>query len=193
MRRHLIACLFAASGLGAAHAQPGGPARNAPATDIRDIRGPVVVASLPPFALTGGALFVAGGVFLLHRKLRRRQTGFVATAESRRSDVGAALSRLAADYRRGICSGSELIVRIDDLLRVTLAEKTGIAAQRLTSTELLRDVEAFLDDHRRALLKRLVALSDRVKFAAHQPDAGEVDAALSAAAGLFDQTLTGQA
>lgn len=191
MRRHLIACLFAVSGFGASHAQPGGPAPSAPAADIRDIRGPVAVATLPPFALTGGALFLAGAVFLLHRNLRRRQAGFVSSAESRRPEAGEVLARLAADYRRGVCSGSELIVRIDELLRVTLAEKTGIVAQRLTSMELLRDVEALLDDRRRALLEHLLALCDRVKFAAHQPDAGEVDVALSSAAGLFADSPAG--
>ena len=143
MRRHLIALLLAASGFGAAQAQPGQPAPSAAAADIRDIRGPVAVDSLPPFALTGGALFVAGGVFLLHRKFRRRQAGFVSIAAASHPEASEVLARLAADYRRGACSGSELIVRLDDLLRATLADKTGIAAQRLTSTELLRDVEAF--------------------------------------------------
>lgn len=192
MRRFLIPLAFAAAGLGAAESPPGTPAPTAAAA-IHDIRGPVAVDSLPPFALTGGALLLAGGVFWLQRKLRRQQPAAGSPGADSRPAAGAVLASLAADYRRGACSGSQLIVCLDELLRSTLADRTGIAAQRLTSCELLPQAAAFLDDRGQGLLKPLVALCDRVKFAAHQPDASEIDGALSAAASLFGSSLAGPA
>ena len=195
MRRFLIPLVFAAAGLGAAESPPGTPAPPAPpaAAAIHDIRGPVAVDSLPPFALTGGALLLAGSAFWLQRKLRRRQATVGSPGADGQPEASAVLARLAADYRRGACSGSQLIVCLDDLLRSTLADRTGIAAQRLTSCELLLQAAAFLDDRGQGLLKPLVALCDRVKFAAHQPDASEIDGALTSAASLFDGSLAGPA
>lgn len=194
MRRFLIPLVFAAAGLGAAESPPGTPAPPAAAAPaIHDIRGPVAVDSLPPFALTGGALLLAGSAFWLQRKLRRRQAAARSPGADNRPAVGAVLASLAADYRQGACSGSQLIVCLDDLLRSALADRTGIAAQRLTSSELLLQAAAFLDDQGQDLLKPLMALCDRVKFAAHQPDASEIDGALTSAARLFDGSLAGQA
>lgn len=192
MRRFLIPLVFAAASLGAAESPPGTPAPPAAAA-IHDIRGPVAVDSLPPFALTGGALLLAGSAFWLQRKLRRRQAPVGSPGADGQPAASAVLARLAADYRRGACSGSQLIVCLDDLLRSTLADRTGIAAQRLTSSELLPQAAAFLDDRGQGLLKPLVALCDRVKFAAHQPDASEIDGALTSAASLFDGSLAGPA
>ena len=193
MRGFLIPLVFAAAGLGAAESPPGTPAPPPAAAAIHDIRGPVAVDSLPPFALTGGALLLAGSAFWLQRKLRRRQATVGSPGADGQPEASAVLARLAADYRRGACSGSQLIVCLDDLLRSTLADQTGIAAQRLTSSELLLQAAAFLDDQQRDWLKQLVALCDRVKFAAHQPDASEIDGALTSAATLFDGSLAGPA
>ncbi|MBK7675261.1 MAG: hypothetical protein IPJ27_11170 [Candidatus Accumulibacter sp.] len=193
MRRFLIPLVLAAGGLGAAESPPGEPAPPPAAAAIHDIRGPVAVDSLPPFALTGGALVLAGGVFWLQRKWRRRPAAVRSPGADSRPAASTVLARLAADYRRGACSSSQLIVCLDDLLRSTLADHTGIAAQRLTSSELLLQAAAFLDDQQRDWLKQLVALCDRVKFAAHQPDASEIDGALSSAASLLECSSAGPA
>jgi hypothetical protein len=130
-------------------------------------------------------------LILLQRKLRRRNAAVVASAKPSQAEASELLARLGADYRRGACSGEELIVCLDDLLRSTLADKTGSATQRQTSAELMLHAQPLLDDHERGLLNRLMALGDRVKFAACRPDANEVEGALSAASTLFNGALAG--
>lgn len=161
------------------------------AAEIRDIRGPAPEDSLPPFALTGGALLVAGALLAIQRQAGRRQKARVPSPVAGPDDASEVLAGLAADYRHGVFAGDELIVRLDELLRRTLAERTGLPAQSLTSAELLRHAESFFNDQGQGLLSRFVLLCDQVKFADYRPAATDVDRALKSLAGLLDGSLAG--
>jgi hypothetical protein len=169
----LAACLATPPSL---HAANGG------AGALRDIRAAVTIDTLPPFVLTGGVLLLASGMILLGRHLRRRsarQTGSVGGPA--KADP---LAGLADDWRRGACPATELALRLDALLRDTLANRAGIPARHLTSAELRRRMTVGGMCDARSL-DVLLSLGDRVKFAGHQPGAAEIDAALRAAADLF--------
>jgi hypothetical protein len=163
----------------------------APATapiDIRDIRGPFVAEGLPPFALTGGALLLVGGLLIVRRRTR---SGVPPPPGVSRHDDRNLLARLVADHRQGACRGDQIVVRLDGILRDSLAEATGIPAPMRTSVELRAEAMTGLNAEQRAWLDDLLVLCDRVKFAGHQPDRAEVDWALSVAASFLDDLPTG--
>jgi hypothetical protein len=164
------------------------PATNSLATQFHDIRGPLAAAGLPAFALTGGGvLLLAGGWLLLRRRAGRDMRTPAPPPAAPQPAPGDRLAQLADDYRLGRCPGDLLILRLDDLIRDALAAGSGIPAHSLTSTELQRHLATirFADEDARVLLGRLLPLTDRVKFAGHQPVPGEIDDALRAAAGLL--------
>lgn len=179
-------------------AVPGLPAR-ASTTDgqaeLRDLRGPLLEDRLPPFALTGGLVLLAGGALLLLRR-RRPAPSPTPLPVAATVDAGRDLARLAEAYRQGRSPGDRLILDLDRLLRDTLAVRTGLAAHHLTSAELMRSLPATgigNDDARRRLGSHFLPLSDRVKFAGHRPAAAEIDAALQAVAALIETAKTSPA
>lgn len=171
--RALLPLLLAACGTRAA------------AVDIHDIRGPLSIDTLPPFVLTGGFLLLAAGLLLIRRS-RRHQSGTLPPPVVAHPDANDLLARLSADYREGACPGEQIVLRLDGIVRATLAATTGIPAQRLTSAELRAAGAACLDAGQRALLKDLLPLFDRVKFAGHQSNRGEVEWALDTVGRLLN-------
>jgi LPXTG-motif cell wall-anchored protein len=180
----LLAVLLAASGAFAA-------------ADIRDIRGPLPLASPPPFILSGAVLLLAAGLLLSRRRSKRSSRHEVAVPPAVPPGPAAdeLLACLAADYRQGACPGGQALIRLDRLLRGALAASSGIPAMRLTAVELLPRLEAaaILNPGELALLGSLLSLCDRVKFAGHSPAADEVERALNAAGNLIAATLPGRA
>lgn len=161
--------------------------------DLRDIRGPAGVDSLPPFALSGTVLLLIAGLFVARRHWRHmRQT---ALPPATVTDARDRLAALADDYRRGLCSAADLVVRLDALVRDTIASEAGIAARHLTSTELRQraDGARMLSETQRIQFDDFLELCDRTKFAGHPPTAPEIDAAIHATAGLIDAVATGNA
>lgn len=147
----------------------------APAEELRDIRGPVAITTLPPFLLTGGTLLLLGGLLLWRRKPRAKPPAhslITATISAHEQ-----LRQLAADYRRGVCSESELIPRLDRLLRDSIAVATGLPAPRLTTPELLAAATS-VASLEMASLSLLLAQFDRFKFAGQRPTPAEVEQAL---------------
>jgi hypothetical protein len=198
--------------------------------------------SLPPFLLTSGVLLLVGGLFLAVRRARHASPSRPPTPTAHDPDAVDPLATLVDDYRRGICPGDQLIIRLDGLVRDTLAARSGIPARSLTSVELRQALStakwgAFVgaasaanDGPANAFapegaptssappsatvlvgaasaanpgatgateigpqLARFLALGDRVKFAAHRPDALEIDDALRLVAGLLEAASAGQA
>jgi len=182
-----LALAVAAANALAAPAQPG---PEAAAAELRDIRGPLPDDGLPPFVLTGGMLLLAGGLLLVRHTARRRQAAVLPSPAETRSGALDLLPDLLADYRHGAWTGEQLIIRLDELIRDHLSATTGIPCRSLTSAELPALTAACLNDAEQALLNRFLALGDRVKFAGHRPDAGEIDWALNVAAGLLKDSLS---
>jgi hypothetical protein len=191
----LLALLFAACGAFAAPGEPAAAARAGVQAELRDIRGPLALASPPPFVLSGGVLLLAAGLFLASRRNRRRglpMAAQTAPAAATGADANVLLARLAADYRQGICPGDLLLTRLDGLIRSVLDATTGIPATRLTSLEIPARAAAVLEPEEQELLDGLLALCDQAKFAAYRPGPDEVERALDAAGKLIAGKLAGQ-
>jgi len=160
-------------------------------TDLRDIRGPVFSRELPPFALTGALLLL--GVFFAFL-LRRRGAPAAApeTPPASRSDSPENLTSLADDYRNGRISVQTLFIGMATLINHHLLAAAGLAPAPMTTDEILLRTLPVLphQEHRQAA--EALRLCDRVKFAAHQPAAQEVSAALDLAAGILSRGAGGQ-
>lgn len=152
-----------------------------PLAGMHDIRGPVAVATLPPFALSGGVLLLFGGLWLLRR--RRHASTAVAPAVTP-SACREGLAGLAAEYRQGQLTDEEAIRRLDALLREAMTT-AGFPAHVRTSLELRILAEDRLDPTARRCLADLLALGDQAKFACHQPGSAAIGQALLDAETLF--------
>lgn len=171
------------------------PARamaSAAPADIHDIRLPQPGEGPPPFALTGAVLLLAVVLGLAYRRAARRRPAVTAVAATSFPDTADdALSRLAEAYRAGTCSGEDVILRLDALLRATLELGAGIPASRLTSAELQGQSAATVDAEAGDLLAGFLTLADRVKFAGQPPAAAAVEQALRAATVLMARVAEG--
>lgn len=147
----------------------------APAQALHDVRGPVDIVTEPPFLVSGGLLLLLLAGLLLWRRETRARPSAPTTGHAH---VRAQLERLAADYRRGACSGAELIPRLDTLLRGALAEATGCPASTLTTPELLAALSGVAHPDTIALAP-LLSLLDRLKFAGPCPTPEEAAQALA--------------
>lgn len=188
---HALAALLTDAAEGAA----ANAAAAATRADIHDVRGPVPVDALPPFALTGGALLLAAGLLWLRRHARRRPSIPPPTPDEACVDPADRLASLADDYRRGDCPGELLILRLDGLLRGVLVGAIGLPARHLTSAEIRRWLTAneTAGGQVRIALDHFLSLADRVKFAGHRPGRGEIESALGLAAELLGALSAGRA
>ncbi len=166
--------------------------------DIRDIRGPMPshdapLSNLPPFALTGGAFLLAGGLFVLLRRRSVRQAPALPPPAVEGPGEQERLARLVLEYEQGLCPEDLAIVRLDALVRAALVTAMGIPAPRLTSQEVrLQACQApALGEVQRGRLDHLLELADWVKFAEYQPGPAEVGEALDAAGDLLAGPLAG--
>ena len=181
----LLALMLAASCAIAAASQPADSTRARAQTAIHDIRGPLPLPSVPPFVLSGGVLLLAAGLLLVSRRRAAREPTAAAPATVTGRDADELLASIAADYRQGLCSGEQLLFRLDSLLCATLAASNGIPAPCLTSPELTALAQAVLNSGELALLVGFLALGDRVKFAGHRPGPDEIEAVLNSVGTLL--------
>lgn len=127
---------------------------------LHDIRGPLPGEEPIPFLWTALVLLL----FLAIRIWpRRRPPAVAAVAE-------AALGNLLAEYRQGGCPAEDFLLRLDPLFRQAIATASGLPAPCLDSRELAAALAARGGDP-----AELLALFDRVKFAAHEPGREEAD------------------
>ena len=158
---------------------------------LRDIRGPVLIDSQPPFLYVGAALLLIIALWLL---LTRRKAGGVALPVARMpAALCDPLAQLAAQYHQGACSSDEVILQLDHLLRSAIEEHRAIPAQQLTSSELQA---LFISRSAATLLMppslaKLLPLFDRVKFASRPADGQEIEWALATTAELIDALRAG--
>jgi hypothetical protein len=117
-------------------AVPSAPAPSAPATDIRDIRGPEPIASAWIWALVGaaGALF-ATGAYLAWRRSRRHRRPAV------RSPQQLALEQLEATrvlmHAQRVRAFS---IAVSDIVRLYIEQRFQVLAAHRTTEEFLYDL-----------------------------------------------------
>ena len=163
---------------------PGAPA--ASPAEIMELRGPLPPSGLPPFALT--CLLLSGLLALVLAWLWLHRTRPIPAPPSENpEDPVETLGRLSAWYQRGDAPAGLLCTRVAALVRTTLASRTGLPAPRLTTGEFLGQAgaPALLDARELALTDQLLSFCDGVKFAAHDPDAAELQWLLDATGELL--------
>lgn len=163
---------------------PGAPAANP--MDILELRGTLPPSGLPPFALTILLLLGLLALVLAWLWLHRTRPIPAPPPPENPEDPVQTLFRLAAWYQREDAPARLLCTRVADLVRADLACRTGLPVCRLTTSEFLgrAGVPALLDARDLALADQLLSFCDGVKFAAHDPDAAELQWLLEAAGEL---------
>ncbi len=162
--------------------------------DYRDIRGAVDIGapgSLPRWWIwpaAAVALAAAAAIVLAARRRRREHAEPAVPPHVR------ALARLA-ELRRLDLPRQGLFQRyyfsLSDIVRQYIEERFGLMAPERTTEEFLREARAsrLLSDEQKALLAGFLRAADMVKFALHEPAAGEADDALERARGFVEQTI----
>jgi hypothetical protein len=163
-------------------------------TDIRDIRGPLSDSGPPPFLLSSIFLLVASGLAMSGIMMERRRKSLTPPAIESRCNRLADLELLAADYRKGIYPSDHLCIRLAELVRNGIADRSGLPVNCLTTQELLghHETPGLLTSGVLALIGEILAFTDRVKFAGHCPDTGEVEWVLAASRELLSGLSSGK-
>lgn len=148
---------------------------------------------LVPALIAGGAALLALALLAVRARRRRQR------AEVRRSAAEIAFGRLAALEGRGLPEGREAAdgwyVELSDIVRRYIEDRFGIRAPELTTEEFLREARRLdaLNEPHGALLSAFLEACDRVKFAGHEPDADESQAAIGRARRLIEETAAAMA
>ena len=157
-----------------------------PAT-LAPLRDPLPAPSAPPFALTFLYLVLCALIFIVWRRRAGTASVGVEALPAPPTDTLPLLEEIAERFEAGQFSAEELCLVLASLARVRLAQRTGLPASRLTSTELLQQAEAsgLLTSVEIEQAAELFQLCDRVKFAAQIPDGERARRSLELARALF--------
>ena len=161
---------------------------------LRDIQGPLLQQTSPPFLFSGGVLLLIAVLLLVRRRIRTPNRVAAAAPTTAPTDASAAhsLAALIADYRQGSCSGIQTLLRLDTLMRDVLAAATGISAHCLTAPEILAQAASLLNSDDLTLLDEFLDLGDRVKFAGLQVNLERVETALDLSSRLIRALQAGR-
>jgi hypothetical protein len=162
------------------------------ASDIRDIK------PLQPLAGTRRWLWIGGAVALLLLALaligalwlRRRRTTDAAPPKPAH-EVALARLRALRDRERGNPAAVRaLYFELSEVVRTYVEGRFGLNATDLTTEEILPRLAGLpgLEGRDALALQRFLRATDRVKFAAHEPAAAEVDDTYALAVGFVDAT-----
>jgi len=163
-----------------------------PATDVRDIKGPVTVPrDYRPLAWIGvGVLALLGLIALVYRLLNRPRTAQAVRAQPPHEVALAALARLRADRLVEAGRQEEFYVRLSTIVRDYLEARFRLRAPEMTSEEFLQAAQRDpqLLPPQRARLGQFLSEADLVKFARHQPAPADADRAHDAAREFVEST-----
>lgn len=154
---------------------------------LAPLRGPLPAPAAPPFTLTLLYLTLCALIFIAWRRRGRTDSVGTGALPAGATQTLPLLEEIAARFEAGQFSPDELCPVLASLARVRLAQRTGLPASRLTSTELLEQAEAsgLLTPSELEQAAELFQLCDRVKFAARIPDGERARRSLELARTLF--------
>jgi hypothetical protein len=161
-------------------------AAGAESEDIRDIRGPKVIASqwLVP-ALAAGALAVAAAIYGVRRWRRGRRAAPLSPSE-------AALLRLE-QIRELMIPGSarEFAIAVSDIVRTYIEQRFEVTATHQTTEEFLYGLAGQEDSplaRRRGLLTQFLHHCDLAKFAGLDLDTANMESLRMSARAFVSET-----
>ncbi len=139
--------------------------------DIRPIKGPYA-PPLWPWLLIATLILLAAGAALYWFYLRRRAKD--ATKKSSEPADTRSFEEIALDDIEALpglgLPTKEFYDQLSDIVRLYLERRCGIAALKMTSCDLLREMRRTqTDTQARNLMKKLLEHCDLAKFARHQP------------------------
>ncbi|MGD9763678.1 MAG: hypothetical protein AB7V27_08195 [Candidatus Binatia bacterium] len=156
-----------------------------PATDVRDIKGPVAVPSdYRALAWIGvAALLLLGVIAFLYRWLNRPRRAPEAIARPPHEIALEALSRLHAARLLEEGKHEEFYVRLSGIVRDYLEARFHLRAPEMTTEEFLQAAQRNpqLTPSQRGQLGNFLAEADLVKFARYRPAATDGERAYGAA------------
>lgn len=160
--------------------------RDGSATDIKDIRGPILLAS-PRWPYVVGALVLGLIAAAIIRRFRRTVQRNVALTAYATAVAELDAAREALGHSGAI---AEAYACISDCVRRYIEAVFALKAPEMTTEEFLSSAHDSnrLSDAQKALLKDFLEASDLVKFARHAPRTDEAEAAFARARNFIDQT-----
>lgn len=154
---------------------------------LRDIHGPIQIDGSLPFLWTAILLILIAAAWWAWHYYRRPVSLGVASAVAPQDP----LSSLLVEYREGACTGAHFLLRLDPLLRQSIAASADIPALQLSSQELRIAMSERLGRNGTDGLRHLLELLDRVKFAGYIPKSGETDWVVENVVQLLDVISAG--
>jgi len=166
---------------------------------IRDIR-PIIPVSrslweIMVWVLLGAALVIVA--YLLYHWLSKRQTGGeIPSTAKKQENVPphiAAISGLETLRRKQLWRDGKFKqhhIELTGILRTYISKRFGIAAQEMTTGEILQALQSLSgDEDAIGLLSDILQESDMVKFAKYNPEMDRHEAAIEQALAFVSQTL----
>jgi len=168
-------------------------ASGTPASDVRDIKGPVAVPRdyRPLLWIALGVVAVLTAIALLYRWINRPQLSRVIAARPPHELALEALARLRADRLVEAGRQEEFYVRLATIVRRYLEARFHLRAPEMTSEEFLQaaQLDPQLAASQRARLGQFLSEADLVKFARYQPAPADAERAQDAARQFVESTV----
>jgi hypothetical protein len=155
--------------------------------ELRDIKGPLPPDRLFPVLIPAGIAIILAGVIMVFVIMRRGSRRGDSLPETVQLSPDAALDLLERRFREQPEDTGRLYQELSHLVRICLAERTGLPVSRMTTEEFLAQAAVTgasppdQADRFRVLLLRC----DRVKFAGYRPPLPETEATLTTARSLL--------
>ncbi len=168
----------------------------AEARELKDVKAPVDIPFNYRFwiSMMVVALLLIFAGWLIYRLIKkRRETGYIFNPPPPPPPAHVtALKDLQALYASDLLEKGaykSFFSRLSEIIRVYLEGRFYVLAMEQTTGEIMRAVNGLLpDDTLREDLRRLLTLSDLVKFAKHIPEAEEVEHSKQAALHFVEST-----
>ncbi len=167
--------------------------------EIRDIR-PIIPVSrslgeILIWIFVGAALVIV--TYLLYYWIKKRHTGDEKPPKSqKRENVPAhiaAISSLETLRRKQLWRDDKIKqhhIELTDILRIYISKRFEIAAQEMTTGEILHALQPVVkDEGSLSLISDILRESDMVKFARHKPDIDRHEAVIEHALAFISNTL----
>jgi hypothetical protein len=155
--------------------------------ELRDIKGPLPLDRLFPVLIPAGVAFIMAGAIVAFVIIRRRSRFSNPLPETVQLSPEATLDLLERRFRERPEDTGFFYQELSRLVRICLAERTGLPVPRMTTEESLAEatVTGACSPDQTDRFRVLLLRCDRVKFAGYRPPLPETEATLTTARSLL--------